>query len=436
MARTSKFTPAQVAHITTCFAELQEIYEAPGLAGCRDTTANDIVKSELFNGKLRTEEEDPVRGGSPAEWIQRIKEKFKKHVTTLKKKATGPAKSSTTTANVTPDAVALHPAASGKSFFHQDTLTTQKLFEYEQKSAINTAAATQAEKDKVQLIARFHPCKKELWDALSDAQHQDYKNRAEDLQKNVGVSQTGFSSAIGNDMSDFVASGQYGRMTMTLLYSYRTPADELFVGCTSAATAKNGPHFHKGPDGKALIEMWKKHSEGALPRCLEHITKTAVMPDIPLNAEGIPVFPRMNLMETPPAGVFALPVYGCFVHMTAVASPNVAILKKAIENFADPTPPRHRAQAPQCSKCRSRRLQVAVVETCHPAPPVLEIRLPRRGRRSLSLQVAAVNTFGQVWQVQYLGIQLQSLTNDVQASRASLPGSQNRLFLLAQSWLT
>lgn len=91
---------------------------------------------------------------------------------------------------------------------------------------------------------------------------------------------------------------------------------------------KNEPHFHEGPDGEALIEMWKKHSERALPRnfrffsswgywvlrgCLERIAKTtAVIPDIPLNAEGIPVFPRMDLIQTPLAGV--LSVLQEFIH--------------------------------------------------------------------------------------------------------------------------
>ncbi|KAJ7107534.1 hypothetical protein C8R44DRAFT_885520 [Mycena epipterygia] len=90
------------------------------------------------------------------------------------------------------------------------------------------------------------------------------------------------------------------------------------------------------------------------------------MPDIPLNAEWIPVFPQMNLMEMPPAGVlsvlqefirqFALPVYGCLVHMTAVTSPDMAILKKAIENFAS-----------------------------YSSPPVLEIRLPRHNEHHVAL---------------------------------------------------
>ncbi|KAJ7092213.1 hypothetical protein C8R44DRAFT_750326 [Mycena epipterygia] len=306
MGRISKFTSEQDVHIATYFAELEEIYEQPGLAGWKDRTANDIVNSELFKGKLPSVEEDEQRGGSPTEWLQRVKDKFKNQVTAFKKKATGGATTSTTRVNATPDAVALHPATSAKSFFNQDVLTAQKLFEHEQKSAINAAAGARAQVDGVRLIERFHSCKKEMWEALSDAQREDYKRRADSLQNDVEISQAGFSSAIYDDMSAFVASGRFGQITMSLFYSYRDPAQRLFVGCSSVATIKNGSHFHEGPNGKAVLEMWQKHSEGALPSSLERIKKNAVVPDIPLNAEGIPVFPRMDLMETPPAGVLSV----------------------------------------------------------------------------------------------------------------------------------
>lgn len=70
MARHSKFSREQDAHIATYLLELEKIHDQVWVAIWTDRAVHEIMQSPLFEGKLLTVQEDPERGGSPAEWYQ------------------------------------------------------------------------------------------------------------------------------------------------------------------------------------------------------------------------------------------------------------------------------------------------------------------------------------------------------------------------------
>ncbi|KAJ7437025.1 hypothetical protein FB451DRAFT_181168 [Mycena latifolia] len=221
------------------------------------------MKSSLFKDQMPDAEADPSRSCSPSKWIDRIKTKFKNRAMQIKNKSTGGSSS-----KATPHAATNVPAtASGKSFFGCPNLTAKRLFEIEKKDDINGAATARAAADGLRRpLERFQTVKKQMWADLSDEQQDDYKERAQLLQNDAGINQGAFASAIWPDMDAFVKSGLFGKMTMTLLYAYRTPEDTLVRGHASVHSVKEAPYFDESADWDSKVwAPWKQYAEEALP---------------------------------------------------------------------------------------------------------------------------------------------------------------------------
>ncbi|KAJ6517094.1 hypothetical protein DFH09DRAFT_1430820 [Mycena vulgaris] len=181
------------------------------------------------------------------------------------------------------------PSAGGKGFFNRPTLTGLKLFESENKDAINVAAnnkATAAHSRRP--IEFFQPCKKAMWTALSEEDREEYRMRAAELQNNIAIHQDGFTSSIWYDMDEFVKSGQYGMMAMTLMYGFLDPEGRLIRGRFSVHTDKSQPCFEEttAEGDSEVYRAWTGYTEQTLAQAVE--TGTDV--EIPLDAEGIPIF--------------------------------------------------------------------------------------------------------------------------------------------------
>ncbi|KAJ7831374.1 hypothetical protein B0H13DRAFT_2371476 [Mycena leptocephala] len=285
------------AHIATYFDAFDQLVGSP--ANWKATTANTIVNSPLFKGHLASEEEDPVHGGTPEKWLA-CEGQIQECGTAVKKAmANGAPVPRASNATAGPSTATAPAASSGKSFFQRPTLTAKRLFEIEKKLTIMIAAAAAAkEKGAQRVIECYQPCKKKIWDALTDEEREDYVVRAETLQHDIGINQQSFMDFIWFDMDSFVKSGLFGPITLTLLYGGRTPKCQLFSGYSSAHSDANAKFFDESmPDWEpAVMGPFRKYLESVFPpprlaAVVEH--------EIPLDGDGTPLFPELDLDATP-----------------------------------------------------------------------------------------------------------------------------------------
>lgn len=110
-------------------------------------------------------------------------------------------------------------------------LTARALFEIEQKEGIVSLAQAKAEAAQSNRVLPFYqPSVKELFDKLSEAAKAGLASKAVALKNDVAMNQAGFTNGIWGDMNDFVKTGLFGDMTITIMYSCRTPSNSLVRG--------------------------------------------------------------------------------------------------------------------------------------------------------------------------------------------------------------
>jgi hypothetical protein len=129
-----------------------------------------------------------------------------------------------------------------KSFFGRPTLKGRKLFEIENKDAIDAAAKAMAEKSaeeagaelpatKVPFKFKFYqPALKKMWDALNEFEQASFTAHAKELVHDVAINQAAFTTSIWGDMDDFAKSGVLGdRFVMGLFFGWRTIREDSVV---------------------------------------------------------------------------------------------------------------------------------------------------------------------------------------------------------------
>ncbi|KAJ7695546.1 hypothetical protein B0H14DRAFT_2588490 [Mycena olivaceomarginata] len=345
MAPDSKFTPPQLAHIASYYAEWDEVYankqdktgDTP--ARWKNKTADAILKSPLFFNQLPTVEEDSSRGTTLDKWKKRLVERFKNKKTQDNLKGSN-SRPSPSNANAGGGSHATHsqssevsPLASARSFFMRPTLTGRRLVEIEEKEEImkDANARAKAEKEKImkdanaradlleeieekekimqearaksmpRAIQFYKPAVKAAWNALSVEEQEEFNERALALRNDVGINQASFEAAIWTETEDFLKTGQFGDMTITILFGYRTPDDELRRGHVSSTSASVGKRFDDpGSVWDEVYQRWADFTEAALP---PKTVKSSSEIDIPLDADGTPIFPEVDLDATPAATV-------------------------------------------------------------------------------------------------------------------------------------
>ncbi|KAJ7447685.1 hypothetical protein FB451DRAFT_777722 [Mycena latifolia] len=130
------------------------------------------------------------------------------------------------------------------------------------------------------------------------------RQEADLLQNDAGINQGAFASAIWPDMDAFVKSSLFGKMTMMLLYAYRTPEDTLVRGHASVHSVKEAPYFDESADWDSKVwAPWKQYAEEVLP---QRVRTDAPKLTIPLDEDGTPIFPELDVMATAPAIVVGL----------------------------------------------------------------------------------------------------------------------------------
>ncbi|KAJ7806034.1 hypothetical protein B0H14DRAFT_3484408 [Mycena olivaceomarginata] len=172
------------------------------------------------------------------------------------------------------------------------------LEEIEEKEKIMQEARA---KSMLRAIQFYNPAVKAAWNALSVEEQQEFNERALALRNDVGINQASFEAAIWAETEDFLKTGQFGDMTITILFGYRTPDDELRRGHVSSTSASVGKRFDDpGSFWDEVYQRWADFTEEALP---PKTVKSSSEIDIPLDTDGTPIFPEVDLDATPAATV-------------------------------------------------------------------------------------------------------------------------------------
>ncbi|KAJ6559588.1 hypothetical protein B0H19DRAFT_1260299 [Mycena capillaripes] len=305
MGRRSQFSAEQEVHIASFFSDLERTWElnASAVAKWKEEKANEIIKSPVFLDKLPSKAQDADRGASP---LLRIKTKFRNHLTGYQtKRGTGSTGQSRSNATGTSKASGDDGLTSSKSFLVRPTLTARRLFEIERKEAILALAKTKAESVQAKrVIECYQVSKKELWEQLGKATQDEFGTRAAALKNDIGINQAGFASAIWSDLNDFVKSGLFGEMTITMMWSCRTVKDSLIRGHASAHSSGDQEYFDEsGSEWEGVWNLWKAYAEKTLP---PRVPVYNVECKIPLDTDGTPLFPELDVDEMAPAKIVSV----------------------------------------------------------------------------------------------------------------------------------
>ncbi|KAJ7663587.1 hypothetical protein B0H17DRAFT_1211603 [Mycena rosella] len=273
------FNTEQDAHIVEYLLKFISL-EPSQRTQWKKRAALEILKSPLFAGdKLADEVADPKNGGTPATWEQRILKKFKNGATAAKKKVSKPGAGPSVPASV-------HLGGGGKSFFGRPPLTGRRLFYIENKDAIKAAASAAAAAAGCQrLLDHFQPAWKKLWEEVDDKEQADYVERVNDLQNDVAINQELFMSSMWFDIDAFC-----------------DPEDRLHTGRISVHS-EDQPYFEEDNDESGSAKAWKVYVEKSL---LAHVLPSNSQFEIKVGADGVPVFPRIDVMSTSPAAVIGV----------------------------------------------------------------------------------------------------------------------------------
>ncbi|KAJ7445242.1 hypothetical protein B0H11DRAFT_2341531 [Mycena galericulata] len=257
----SPFTPEQDKHIESFFPAL--MYQLPAdLKAWKKSTAETIVASPLFLGKLATKAQDPVKGGDSSEWKTRIEKKFQNF---------------------------FNRHQNGSFYF--SPLSGIALFELEHResiaaSAIDLAARTNTSRDLCYQMRR-----REQWDALDPEKQNDYQSRASSTPANVATNQADFTRSVGKVLTELCRGGQVGDLELMLFWAFRENNGIVQHGIINAHAADNVPDMaDTTPDWDAKFGIpWKDFAEQYIPNA----NPPSVL-EIQRNSQGLPVFPNVD----------------------------------------------------------------------------------------------------------------------------------------------
>ncbi|KAF8965363.1 hypothetical protein BDZ97DRAFT_1757208 [Flammula alnicola] len=128
-----------------------------------------------------------------------------------------------------------------------------------------------------------------LWEV---ADHKHWESKTEELAKDTYSNQKEFPFLIADALQNICAKGYLGSSVMSLSYGFRNAKDGVVAGTIYAGqnlvTGKEILNELKDQD--KWRDTWKAHADILLPR-----KPAAVVNNIPMNEDGIPVFPNVNL---------------------------------------------------------------------------------------------------------------------------------------------
>ncbi|KAH6874859.1 hypothetical protein BKA70DRAFT_1449188 [Coprinopsis sp. MPI-PUGE-AT-0042] len=173
------------------------------------------------------------------------------------------------------DSATIHAMRRGFLLLHGE-FTPRELFVYLERETI--AAEVQRLKDQDSHIlggALYQHVVKQLW---TEEKQQEYANKVDPLAEDIEANQDLFPSLLSKGIADILKRGLLaGNLTASILYE--------------GYDSENSEPIAHVPV-KMEADAWVRDADAILPRV------EPPMPDLPINDEGLPIWPFVNLPQT------------------------------------------------------------------------------------------------------------------------------------------
>ncbi|KAJ7755946.1 hypothetical protein B0H16DRAFT_1458467 [Mycena metata] len=129
----------------------------------------------------------------------------------------------------------------------------------------------------------------EMWQALGEAQQQNFETRAQSHPPSVTLNQIGFAGAMHKTLTDVCRGGDVGDLEMMVFWAFREPDGELRHGILDVHSSDEVKNMvNETSDwGENYEEPWRKFADRVVPN-------NAPTVDAP---SGIPIFPDVDLQN-------------------------------------------------------------------------------------------------------------------------------------------
>ncbi|KAJ7606587.1 hypothetical protein DFH06DRAFT_1347968 [Mycena polygramma] len=278
--RESPFSTQQDAHIESFFPALLA-QPSTTVAAWKETTALEILQSPLFKGNLASKSDDDKKGADLVVWKERIKKKFGNRVTAdSKKKAKSP--------------------SSASGFLTFAPMSAMALFEKENRLLLTAQANEQVSKMQHRMAVCYPSCVEKMWNTLGEDEQTTYQKRADQTPQSVLTNQADFPRAAQEALTTLCRSGHVGKLELMAFWAYREPDGALRHGIIDAHASEDVPDMADTTDwDEKVCGLWQQFAKKYIPTA-----SVAQSTRIPRNAEGIPVFPTVDLQSRTPQDVW------------------------------------------------------------------------------------------------------------------------------------
>ncbi|KAK7006977.1 hypothetical protein R3P38DRAFT_2728184, partial [Favolaschia claudopus] len=257
-------------------AQLDAGVNGVALTKWKQETANDILASPLFAGKL------DVSNNSQKGWHEIVVRKFTNYRTQVYLK-----KADST--------IAPPPKHRGVPLLHFSTLlTARQLFAKENESVIHSAAEERhAAAGTGTVGSAYQTVLKEKWDALDSDARDEWQTRADKFGGDIHRNQTDFKESMHTALATLCQCGLLGDAELLLFYGWRDLKGDISTGALHGHSAHNKTNFG-GTDGELLRQYglaWYKFAEDVIPGPAKPTNVNIVLSQ---NPDGVPLFPSID----------------------------------------------------------------------------------------------------------------------------------------------
>ncbi|KAH6911765.1 hypothetical protein BKA70DRAFT_1398528 [Coprinopsis sp. MPI-PUGE-AT-0042] len=187
------------------------------------------------------------------------------------------------------DSATIHAMRRGFLLLHGE-FTPRELFVYLERETI--AAEIQRLKDQDSHIlggALYQHVVKQLW---TEEKQQEYANKVDPLAEDIEANQDLFPSLLSKGIADILKRGLLGTALVKVSVAVRDPAGNLTASILYEGYDSDNSEPIAHVPVKMEADAWVRDADAILPRV------EPPMPDLPINDDGLPIWPFVNLPQT------------------------------------------------------------------------------------------------------------------------------------------
>ncbi|KAI0027464.1 hypothetical protein K488DRAFT_74526 [Vararia minispora EC-137] len=171
----------------------------------------------------------------------------------------------------------------------------RRLFEADIKEELKTESNS---------IAEYQKLLSQKWDALDDKEQHAYIIRAESMRGDLDFNLSLLESAMGPVLDGVCQSGRLGQSVMMLAVGARESNGDLSCRFYHGIFSKDIASIAEDEDSESawnqFRDAWARYAKGHVPALPENATVPDMTFEIPLNSQGSPIFPSVDLDRAPP----------------------------------------------------------------------------------------------------------------------------------------